>query len=97
MIYNLKNPKDLNKFEFKVESLKDRKGRVDLTEPRSIKQNSALHKFFDLICQELNELGMEFKYFGVRGTEISTRYTTKHCKGILLETYSNSFIRYKKY
>lgn len=75
MIYNLKKAVDLNKFEFKVKSVIARQGRVDLTEPRTVKQNSGLHLFFSLICQELNELGMEFQYFGLRGNQISTRYT----------------------
>ena len=75
MIYNLKLASDLNKFEFKVKSVIERQGRVDLTEPRSVKQNSAIHKFFDLICEELNELGMEFQYFGIKGEVLSTRYT----------------------
>ena len=75
MIYNLKIPNDLNKFEFKVKSVIERKGRVDLTEPRSVPQNNSIHLFCSFVAVELNELGMEFQYFGLKGSVISTRYT----------------------
>ena len=75
MIYNLKIANDLNKFEFKVKSVIERQGRVDLTEPRSVKQNSSVHLFCEFVSVELNELGMEFRYFGLKGSVMSTRYT----------------------
>ena len=42
---------------------------------RSGKQNRALHVFFTIISNELNELGMEFQYSGLKGSTLSTRYT----------------------
>ena len=42
---------------------------------RTLKQNSALHKFFVIIATELNDLGEEFTYQGLSVDAISTMYT----------------------
>ena len=42
---------------------------------RTLKQNSALHKFFVIIAGELNDLGEEFTYQGLSVEAISLRYT----------------------
>lgn len=42
---------------------------------RSQAQNRALHLYFRLISYHLNELGMEFQYQGIKGTDISLMYT----------------------
>ena len=47
----------------------------DLSKKRTTKQNSSLHLFFDLISFALNELGQEFCYTGVKGFNLTTRYT----------------------
>ncbi len=46
-----------------------------IKETRSQKQNRALHLFFTIMSSELNELGAEFIYFGLKGQTLSTRYT----------------------
>jgi len=45
------------------------------TPVRTLKANSALHLYFTLIAQELNELGQEFCYTGITGKELSLHYT----------------------
>ena len=42
---------------------------------RTSKQNASLHKFFIIICEQLNEMGLEFHYFGVKGQELTMPYT----------------------
>ena len=42
---------------------------------RSQAQNRALHLYFKLISDQLNELGMEFQYQGIKGTHMSLMYT----------------------
>ena len=42
---------------------------------RSVTQNAALHLYFKHISDELNELGMEFKYEGIKGMVMETPYT----------------------
>lgn len=47
----------------------------EIKETRSSQQNRALHKYFTLIADELNELGQEFCYTGISGKELSLQYT----------------------
>jgi len=42
---------------------------------RTLRQNSALHKFFEIIANELNNIGEEFTYQGLSVDAISTMYT----------------------
>jgi hypothetical protein len=42
---------------------------------RTGQQNKALHLFFTIISEQLNEMGLEFHYFGLKGQELTTRYT----------------------
>ena len=48
------------------------KGKAD---SRTSQQNSALHLFFTMVSDQLNELGMEFKYAGLNNNEFSLRHT----------------------
>ena len=83
MILNLKNELEVNKAVTRLTYLIQKKSTIDLTElsdKRSSLQNRSLHKFFVIIADELNELGMEFQYFGVTGKQLSTRYTTNIVK-----------------
>jgi len=83
MILDLKNDLQLNKAVTRFNYLVGKKSTIDLTElsdKRSSLQNRSLHKFFIIIADELNELGMEFQYFGLKGTVLSTRYTTNIVK-----------------
>ena len=77
MKYNLHNTSELEAFKFKVEYLIINKKTVELKQlkpTRTSRQNAALHKYFIFIADELNELGMEFQYFGVSGKQLSMRY-----------------------
>lgn len=79
MNYNLENNTELEKAKVRFNYLKTKKATIELKElsnKRSSLQNRALHKFFLIIVNELNELGMEFQYFGLKGQVLSTRYTT---------------------
>lgn len=51
-----------------------------LSNKRSSLQNRALHKFFVMISEILNEQGQEFNYVGLKGLELSTRYTPEIVK-----------------
>lgn len=42
---------------------------------RSSQQNKALHKFFGIISMQLNEMGLEFGYQGLKGIDITVMYT----------------------
>jgi len=42
---------------------------------RTTKQNSSLHKFFSIISDQLNDMGAEFNYTGIKGVEMSMPYT----------------------
>lgn len=78
MKYNLNETSDLNDFNFRAKYLADNKKKVELTalnDNRTTKQNAALHKFFMFVAVELNELGLEFQYFGVTGKQLGMRYT----------------------
>jgi len=79
MILDLKNKLELNKAKTRFNHLVSLGKTIELkalSDNRSSQQNRALHKFFVLISSELNELGMEFQYFGVTGKQLSTRYTS---------------------
>lgn len=83
MIYNLSNEIELKKARLKLEHSASLKKHVELktlSDKRTSLQNRALHKFFVLISQELNELGQTFKYFGLKGQILETRYTPEVVK-----------------
>lgn len=42
---------------------------------RTITQNKSLHLYFKMISDELNELGIEFCYQGLKGIDLSVPYT----------------------
>lgn len=78
MKYDLSIKNDLNDFKFKINYLIENNKICELKAvkiSRTSKQNSSLHKYFTFIADELNELGMEFNYFGVSGKQLSMRYT----------------------
>ena len=78
MKYDLLNKEDIRAFNGKVDYCLLKGFRVELKHlknSRTVKQNASLHKFFMIISDELNELGMEYIYFGLKGAEISLRYT----------------------
>lgn len=78
MILDLSQQKQVEKFKDYSQHLLQGLKRVDIKEvkdTRTTRQNAALHLYFTMISQELNELGMEFQYFGVKGQQLSLRYT----------------------
>ena len=78
MKYDLSTPKDKELFKNYYDKLLSKGAKVELKEvkvTRSQRQNRSLHLLFSMISNELNELGMEFQYFGVKGQVLSTRYT----------------------
>lgn len=85
MEFNLSDPNDLIKAKIRFNNLVENKNRIKLgkiNNKRTITQNSALHQFFVLISFALNERGQEFVFTGVKGIELSCRYTpelVKHC------------------
>ena len=75
MRYNLSNIQDLNKFKHRVKAVIEKGAKVDFSEPRTNKTNSALHLYFTFISDALNELGQEFIYEGVVKSGMSTQYS----------------------
>lgn len=47
---------------------------------RSVRQNASLHLFFSMISEQLNEIGMEYTYTGLKGSQISLMYTQQLVK-----------------
>ena len=47
---------------------------------RSLRQNSALHKFFEMISTHLNDLGIEYMYQGPMEDTVSLMYTPELVK-----------------
>lgn len=83
MKYNLSDKADLRAFELHSDLFTANKNLVELKaikNTRTIQQNKALHKFFMIISEELNELGQEFCYTGVKGQDLSLRYTPEIVK-----------------
>ena len=83
MIYDLKNKPELRDFEQKVIHLKATNKIVELKEKkntRTLQQNRSLHLFFTMISDQLNELGIEYRYFGLKGQELSLMYTPELVK-----------------
>ena len=83
MLYNLQNTDEIKKFDERCVWLKSKGKTVDLIEKkntRTTNQNSALHMLFGIMTNQLNELGLEFHYFGLKGQVLTTRYTPFICK-----------------
>ena len=78
MIFNLQNENEADEFKNKSAFYLNNGHTVDLIKKmntRTTKQNSALHMLFTIISSQLNEMGMEFKYFGLKGQLIHLRHT----------------------
>lgn len=79
MLINPNNKLSLKKGEEYFNKLCEGKTPFNIKEEhetRGALLNRALHKFFDLIAKELNDLGHEFTYNGLNIDTISTRYNT---------------------
>ncbi len=78
MILNLKNENEVSKAKDKLGYFIKKGKIIDMTEKkntRSTKQNSALHLLFTIISSQLNEMGIDFQYFGLKGQQLSMRHT----------------------
>ena len=79
MIFNLQNEKEADNFKEKSAFYLKNGHTVDLIKKmntRNTKQNSALHLLYSIISSKLNDVGMDFKYFGLKGSVISTRHNS---------------------
>lgn len=79
MLINPNNELEVKKGRQHFEKLVKLKKKFNLTgvsESRTAKQNRALHLYFSFVSNELNELGMEFKYQGLIIKDLSSRYTS---------------------
>lgn len=77
MIFNLQNESEVSKAKEKFNHFVKTGKTINLVEKkntRTTRQNSALHLLFTIIANQLNEMGVEFKYFGLKGQIISTRH-----------------------
>ena len=86
MILNLQNEIDVITFKEKVSYFIDKGKTIDIVEKRNSrtnKQNSALHLFFTIITHQLNEMGLEYNYIGLKGQTIGTRYTNDIVKNFI--------------
>ena len=83
MIYDLKNENERIIFMKQVGFLMDNNCVCDLVQKkktRSLLQNAALHKYFEMISQQLNEMGITFVHRGLVKDEIESPYTAKIVK-----------------
>ena len=79
MLYNFQNQQEVEAFKDKSNYFIDKGKTVDLIEKkntRSTKQNSALHLLYSIMTNQLNEMGLTYKHYGLKGNIIETRYTT---------------------
>jgi len=86
MIYNLENKKEQNPFLAEVDNALLFKKMVELKEikkTRSNLQNRALHLFFTMISNQLNEMGQTFKYEGLKGQPMELMFTPELIKTTL--------------
>lgn len=86
MIADLKNSEEVSAFmAFCSDSISNK----DIIEykkrrrTRSIRQNSSLHLYFTMISEQLNELGLQFQYEGLKGMTLEMRYTPELVKNFI--------------
>ncbi|MCP4053327.1 MAG: hypothetical protein GY739_09700, partial [Mesoflavibacter sp.] len=78
MLYNLQNETDILKAETRFKWLKDNGKTIELLEKKQTRtdsQNRALHLFFTIISSQLNEMGLSFKYLGLKGQVMEMMHT----------------------
>ena len=78
MLYNLQNTDEVKKFDERCVWLKSNGKTVDVIQKKNTRtdqQNKALHLFFTIISNQLNEMGVEYKHFGLNGQVLSTMHT----------------------
>jgi len=83
MKYDLTDKTQLAKFKNRCAILTKRECLVELTEikqTRTSKQNAALHVYYEIISEVLNDLGMTFQYTGLKGKVLELPYNAKLVK-----------------
>ena len=65
----------------------------NLPKKRSSQENRALHVLFQNIAYELNRLGLEFTFRGIKGMEIETIYTPEIVKEFLWKPLQNALLK----
>lgn len=78
MIHNLQNEIEVTKASKRFLDFVNQGKTIDLIEKkntRTTRQNSALHLLFTIISSQLNEMGVEFQYFGLKGQVLSVRHS----------------------
>ena len=83
MKFDLTNIVDVTDAKIRLKKLIELGRTIELkalSDSRSSKQNRALHKLFTIMSEQLNEMGLEFQYCGVKGSMLSTRYTPEVVK-----------------
>ena len=83
MLFNLQNENEVLKFDDKCDYLKSKGKTADLIEKkntRTTKQNSALHLLYSIMCNHLNELGLEYDWKTHICAFISPRIHRKACE-----------------
>ena len=63
-----------------------------LPQKRSTQENKALHVLFQNISYELNRLGLEFTFKGIKGMEIETTYTPDIVKNFIWEPLQKALL-----
>ncbi len=83
MKYDLSDNVQLIKFKNRCSLLQRKESLVELKEikaTRTTKQNAALHVYYGIISESLNELGMTFQYTGLTGKMLELPYNEKLVK-----------------
>ena len=78
MKFNLQIEQEVKEFDLLAKAMKLSGFNVGLTREDitlSPLQNRSIHKFFAIITDVLNEMGQEFCYTGLKGFNLSVRYT----------------------
>lgn len=64
----------------------------NLPTKRSAKENSSIHVLFANIAYELNRLGIEFSYTGIKGINIQTTYTAEIVKQFVWKPLASALL-----
>lgn len=83
MSYDLQNDKQRGLAEKQFKTFLSQGKVIELKvvrKNRSTLQNSALHLYFVIIADQLNELGLEFHYQGLNTSGLTSRYTSNIVK-----------------
>jgi hypothetical protein len=65
----------------------------NLPKKRSSQENRALHVLFQNIAYELNRLGLEFTFRGIKGMDIQTTYSPEIVKNFLWKPLQDALLK----